>query len=203
MKYVIEQGSNNHLIITLHGTGGDARSLFEIASIIDPLANKVGFLGQVNENGMNRYFARYPQGGYDLDSLAKATHELFESIFAMIEKHNFENHKITVLGYSNGANIAKNLLKEYVNFAINNMLLFHPSPITPNVGYKDQKGLNVLITSGENDPYITMRELLMLSEVMSDANMNVKTFSHSLGHQLTQEELEVAKAFLSENLGEV
>lgn len=203
MKYVIEQGSSKHLIITLHGTGGSADSLFEIANIIDPLASKVGFLGQVSENGMSRYFVRYPQGGYDLDSLAKGTHDLYNAIINMLEKYNFQDHKVTILGYSNGANIAKNLLKEYENLNVDNMLLFHPSPVTPNVGYKDQKGLNVLITSGENDPYITPREFAMLKEVMSDANMNVKAFAHSLGHQLVSEELDAAIDFLSENLGEV
>lgn len=207
MKYVENKGSNNHLIITLHGTGGEATDLFGIADYIDPLASKVGFQGEVSENGMNRYFGRYPDGSFDLKSLKSGTDNLYASIFKFIEDHHYKNHMVTILGYSNGANIAKNLLKEFENLEIDNALLFHPSPITPEIGYKNQKNLNVFITSGANDPYISESEFKDMENQMSLAGMNVGSFAHSNGHQLIQSELDNAKNFLlalegEENIGE-
>lgn len=197
MKYIINKGSNNHLIITLHGTGGTASSLFEIAKFIDPLASKVGFQGEVIENGMNRYFVRYPEGGFDLESLAKATYDLNDSILKLIDKYKFEKYNITILGYSNGANLAKNLFKEFENVKVDNALLFHPSQITPEVDFKEQKNLNVFLTSGRNDPYISEKEFKELKNKLLAAKVHVETFTHNLGHQLVQEELDYAKDFLS------
>ncbi|HZJ68793.1 MAG TPA: dienelactone hydrolase family protein [Candidatus Eisenbacteria bacterium] len=198
MKYITDKGSNKHLIITLHGTGGSASDLFDLAHYLDPLASKVGFQGEVNENGMRRYFKRYPQGGYDLASLKKETKKLYSSIDKYIKDNQLESYKITLLGYSNGANIAKNLLKEYKNIKIDNMLLFHPSPITPETPFKNQKGLNLFMTSGQNDPYINEVEFANLIQHMEAADMNVESFTHPLGHQLTEEEVDMAKRFLSQ-----
>ena len=71
MRHVIDKKASNHVIITLHGTGGSATDLFNIAEFLDKDATKIGYEGPVLENGMRRYFARYPQGGFDLESLSK------------------------------------------------------------------------------------------------------------------------------------
>lgn len=201
MKYIKKEGSNKHLIITLHGTGGNASSLFQIADIFDPMASKVGFQGEVNENGMSRYFARYPGGGFDLESLKRATHDLHNSIIKFVADYGYENHMITILGYSNGANIAKNLLKEFKDVKINNILMFHPSLITPEIKYKQQKDLNVFITSGKNDPYISELEFKGMVDDLRSVGINVVTYTHDQGHQLIQKELDNAKVFLSKLKG--
>lgn len=202
MKYVTKEGTNNHLIITLHGTGGHADDLFDIADYIDPKASKVGFQGEVNENGMSRYFARYPDGSFDLESLKNGTDKLYSSIFSFIKENQYEDYVVTILAYSNGANIAKNLLKEFENVEINNAILFHPSPITPEIGYKNQKNLNVFMTSGINDPYINESEFKEIENQMRLADINVEKFTHSNGHQLIQSELDNAKEFLLSLKGE-
>lgn len=202
MEYKENKGTNDHLIITLHGTGGEATDLFGIADYIDPLASKVGFQGEVNENGMNRYFGRYPDGSFDLKSLKNRTDDLYSSIFNFIKDNGYENHMITILGYSNGANIAKNLLKEFKNLEIHNAVLFHPSPITPKINYKNQENLNVFITSGANDPYISEDEFKDMRSQMIRAGINVESFAHSAGHQLIQSELDNTKNFLLSLKGE-
>ncbi|WP_034552460.1 alpha/beta hydrolase [Carnobacterium funditum] len=198
MQETISKGSNNHVIITLHGTGGHATSLFEIAHILDPEATKIGFQGEVNEKGMSRYFGRYPDGNFDLVSLANATQNLYDSIYEVIGKYNLKNHRITLSGYSNGANLIKNLLKEFTDLPVANVLLFHPSPITPAKEFQKQGGLNVLMTAGKNDSYITDNQFKEIEKKMLTASIKVATFTHNQGHQLTQEEGEYAKNFLSE-----
>ena len=196
MRYVIDKKASNHVIITLHGTGGSATDLFNIAEFLDKDATKIGFEGSVLENGMRRYFERYPQGGFDLESLSKNTDSLYEAIFKTLKDSNLENSIITIIGYSNGANIAKNILKKYPDVEINNLILFHPSNINPIVGYKSQTKLNVFLTSGKNDPYITQAQFLEMQASMKKANIKIEAFSHNLGHQITNEEIAKAKDFL-------
>lgn len=202
MKHIMNKGSNKHVIITLHGTGGSATDLFYLADFIDPLATNVGFQGQVSENGAARYFTRYQDGSFDIESLVRATYDLHDSILNLIKVEHFEDYTITVIGYSNGANIAKNLLKEFENVQIDNMLLLHPSIITPKVGYKNQEDLDVLITFGDNDPYISFHQFEQLKNSFSSVNINVQEYTHNQGHQLTQDEMAFAKIFLSKIEGE-
>lgn len=200
MKHEIDLGKNNHTIITLHGTGGNARDLFELAKFLDPSATRIGFEGEVNENGMLRYFARFPDGSFDFESLALGTKNLKNSIDEVIDLYDLKNHKITVIGYSNGANIAVNLFKEYENVSLSNAILFHPSSMTPNREFKKQENLKVLISSGKNDPYISEEEFNRLTDLFINGGIDTEVFVHNQGHQLTQEELNVSKTFLDKNL---
>lgn len=196
MNYIKEDGTNKHLIITLHGTGGNARDLFGIAKMLDNQATKVGFEGNVMEHGMRRFFARYPYGGFDLDSLKKGSDDLYRSIQDLIKRYKFQDYTITLMGYSNGANIAKDLLKEYKLLEVSNVLLFHPSPITPDKAFKKQEGLAVFMTSGKEDPYINAFQFQDIKEKMEKASIEVTAFTQDLGHQLIEEEINQAKVFL-------
>ncbi|SEK61895.1 phospholipase/carboxylesterase [Carnobacterium iners] len=201
MQQVIAVGTNNHTIISLHGTGGTATSLFELAHILDPKATKIGFQGEVNENGMNRYFARYPDGSFDLPGLDEATQNLYDSVIEIAGKVGLEKNNLTIIGYSNGANLAKNLLKNFSDLPISTLLLFHPSPINSDKKFKRQSGVNVLMTSGKNDSYISESQFKELETSMLAALINVETYTHDQGHQLTQEEIEQAKSFLLQKNG--
>ena len=202
LNYEVEVGKNHHAVIALHGTGGSARDLFDIVKFLDPQTTRIGFEGEVIENEMRRFFARFPDGSFDLESLAKGTTSLKESIDRVIERYDLKNHSITILGYSNGANIAVNLLKEFEDFPIAHAILLHPSPITPGKALKKQKNLKVLISSGKHDPYISETEFNHLKEAFMDGGIDVETFVHNHGHKLTQDEINAAKKFLEINLKE-
>ena len=152
MRTVKREGSNDHIIIMLHGTGGKADSLFNLGHFIDPNATYIGVEGDVMENGMRRYFERYPDGSFKLKSLAEASHKLHQTILKIVGDN--KGKQISVMGYSNGANILINLLKEYENIPIHDALLYHPSPVRSERPFKTQKNLKVFITSGANDPFI-------------------------------------------------
>ncbi len=196
MRHIKQNGTNQHVIITLHGTGGSASDLFQIGQYLDPNATLIGFQGEVSERGMARYFARHHDGSFDLRSLAQATYDLDESLNEVLDKYELNNHKITLLGYSNGANLAINYLKEFENIPVNVALLYHPSPGRSDVEFKKQDDLKVLITSGANDPYISVEEFNELQSSLISAGIEVKTYHHDYGHQLIQEELEASKELL-------
>lgn len=196
MKYIINNGTNNHVIITLHGTGGSATDLFAIAKYLDPQATLIGFQGEVVENGMARYFARYPDGSFNLESLKNATDDLTESFVGALKENNVFNSRITIIGYSNGANIMLNVLKEYENIPVNNIIFYHPSSVRPEVSFKQQKGLNVFITRGRQDPFLSLQQFDALETLFEEAKINAKSYSHDSGHQLLQEELDASRQWL-------
>ncbi len=198
MRYLKNDGTNKHLIITLHGTGGSASDLFSIAQYIDPQATLVGFQGEVYERGMARYFARYSDGSFDLRSLAKATYDLKASIEELIEKYGYQDYKLTLIGYSNGANLAINYLKEFDEVPLDYALLYHPSMVRAETAFKNQSDLKVLITSGANDPYISAELFEQLKQQFQQAQISVDSYQHQFGHQLIQEELDYSREFLND-----
>ncbi|MBC2106617.1 alpha/beta hydrolase, partial [Listeria booriae] len=69
MEHIFIPGKNPALppLVLLHGTGGDERSLLQIAELIAPDAAVLAFRGDVPEQGANRFFARYADGSFDLE----------------------------------------------------------------------------------------------------------------------------------------
>lgn len=191
MIHIIKEGTNNNVIILLHGTGGNETDLFPIASFIDPQATLVGIRGNVDERGMLRYFARNNDGSFDLRSLAKETYALNQSIEDIIANNKLLDKKLIVLGYSNGANIMQSMMKEF-DLPFDAIYLLHPSAVRADEPYQKQKA-KVFISSGDNDPYISKEAYEDILSKLKEASIEVSDFRHQQGHALTQEELEKIK----------
>ena len=190
LVHVKYDGSNDKTIIMLHGTGGNENDLKQIASQIDGDANLIGIRGSEEENGMLLYFKRYPDGTFDLKNLAMNTKLLLEGILELLNYYKLDPSKTTILGFSNGANIAINMFKEFTTpFA--KAILLHPSPVRLEVDVKNQDTLKAFLTYGANDPFLSGQDFENLSKQFKD----VTIYTHQGGHQLTHDELEAAKAF--------
>ena len=141
MKYIVKNGTNDNVLVLLHGTGGDAYNLLELADYLDPAATKIGTEGDIVEDGMRRYFERNPDGSFVEESLMRETTVLYETIAEALEESDLTEKNVILVGYSNGSNIALNILKEYeTNYRV--ALLFHPSSVRPGVPFKKQHKLN-------------------------------------------------------------
>lgn len=193
MRLAEKSGNNRHLIIMLHGTGGSAEDLFSIGNILDANATFVGIEGDVLENGMRRYFERYPDGSFNLESLTVETKKVAEVIKELISK--YPDYRKTIIGYSNGANILTSIFKTYENLDLDNAILYHPSVTLEGQPVLAQKAA-VLLTSGLNDPFITQEGFANLAREYRAANVDTSVFSHEAGHQLMHEELDASRQFL-------
>ncbi len=133
------------LVFTLHGTGGDETQFHRLASELVPGASVVSPRGDVNENGMNRYFRRTGEGVYDMDDLAKRTEAM--AAFLTAEKEAAGAERVIGLGYSNGANILAAVAFAHPGI-VDDYILMHPLiPWTP-VPQPALSGRRVLITAG-------------------------------------------------------
>src|SRR5215212_3340651 len=60
-------------LLILHGSGGDEHDLIPLAERIAPGHAIVSPRGQVNEQGITRFFRRAPDGAWDLDDFKHRT----------------------------------------------------------------------------------------------------------------------------------
>ncbi len=190
LVHVHYKGQSDQTIIMLHGTGGNENDLKDIALRIDNTANLIGIRGGVEENGMLRYFKRYPDGSFDLKDLAMNTKKLYTGILELLEYYKLDPTKTTLLGFSNGSNIAINIFKEYQT-PFNKAILLHPSPVRMEVPVLEQEKLQVFLSFGQNDPFITVYQFNELKDQFPSAT----AYMHQGGHQLTYDELKAAQNF--------
>lgn len=195
MIHIINKGTNQHVIFLLHGTGGTAESMIDFGKRIDSKATHISIQGEVDENGMNRYFARYPDGSFNLESLKEETEKLNQEIKYLIEYYQLENYQKTILGYSNGANIATNLFKEFET-DFDHAILYHPSAVREESPVLQQFKLKVFMTYGHDDPFLSQDDFLELKQKFEEQSIPVTAYMHSYGHQIIGQELEKTKTFI-------
>ncbi|MDY0277123.1 MAG: hypothetical protein RBQ97_03465 [Acholeplasma sp.] len=169
-------------IITLHGTGGDELDLINVALRIDPEANVLGLRGNVVENGMYRFFERFSPGEYNLKSYEEETKKLFLCIKYFSNMYKFDLTKTTIVGFSNGANIALGLVQMYPN-VVNDYVLISPDYIDKDKDFQSLKGKNIFISASKEDPYVPYKKIDELLVELENKNATIDLYN-SKGHQL-------------------
>lgn len=198
MIHLFKKGTSDKTLLLLHGTGGDEYDLMDIAKFIDPKANILSLRGNVNENGMNRFFKRYSTGVYDYESIDLETENLNRFMNEAVSKYNLNKDMIIGIGYSNGANLLESLLQQKGN-VLNGVILFNPSFLNPNLKFEDLNGVNVFISTSKQDQYTTYTEQLALHNLMKDSGAVIEVFWSDYGHQLTKESIMNAKKWYDLN----
>ncbi|TYS91307.1 alpha/beta hydrolase [Rossellomorea aquimaris] len=199
MKHIFKQGNKDlPTLLLLHGTGGDERDLLPLADMIEPDASVLSVKGNVDENGMARFFARLREGVFDEEDLVFRTKELNEFIDESANNYGFDRQNIVALGYSNGANIAASLMYHYKD-ALKGGILFHAMVPRRNVKLPDLSDALVFIGAGKRDPLIPMQETMELVKNLQDARAQVTEFWTEGGHELRREEVDEAKRWFEAN----
>ncbi len=188
-------GSSKRTLLLLHGTGGNERDLIPLGREIDPTAAILSPRGKILENGMPRFFRRLAEGVFDLEDLKKRTNELAAFVAAAAQHYGFASDKVVAIGYSNGANIAASMLllrPEILRAAI----LFRAMvPLVPEK-LPDLSLLRVWIGAGNQDPIIPTSETQRLVELLRGAGADVTIRFFDAGHNLTDNEIEIARDWL-------
>lgn len=198
MNYIFKEGNKEKpLLLLLHGTGGDENSLLALAEIIDPQASVLSVRGNVLEHGMPRFFRRLAEGVFDMEDLELRTEELHEFLNEKAVEYGFNRNNIIAIGYSNGANIAANLLFNYEN-TLKGAILHHPMVPNRNAQVANQQGTKVFMAAGVNDPICPKQEAIDLEQFLVNAGAEVTLEWETNGHQLTMTEVQKAKAWYNQ-----
>lgn len=187
MQYIYNPGKEGQpIFITLHGTGGDEHNLVPVAEALNPEYGVIGIRGTVSEHGMNRYFKRTAEGVYDLVDLEERGLALQKFIYELADKYEFSIKDVILLGFSNGSNIALNLLLREKNEFKQAMLLAPMYPVDLET-VNDLSDVRVFLSMGEHDPIVPMAESQRVIEILQERNAKIEGIwvnSHEINPQV-------------------
>jgi phospholipase/carboxylesterase len=190
------QGKSSRTLLLLHGTGGTERALIPFGHELDPGASLLSPRGKVLEDGMPRFFRRLAEGVFDLEDLRKRTHELADFVISATEHYKIDNRHIVAIGYSNGANIAASMLLLRPEILSAAVLFRAMVPLMPD-NQPDLSSKSVFMSAGSFDPIVPASQTKQLAELLRDAGADVTVRFLQSGHELTPDDVDLARNWLS------
>jgi phospholipase/carboxylesterase len=188
-KFIKGQNPTRPTLLLLHGTGGNENDLLPVGKLIDADANLLAVRGEVIENGMPRFFRRLAPGVFDEQDLMYRTSQLHDFIDQASKTYDFDRGDVIAIGYSNGANIAANMLMQ-IPYSLRGAILMHPMLPRKEGTIPDLKDIQVLITAGNNDPIVPIQSTQALKKVLDDHRAKVSLTWFKFGHKLSSEEVQ-------------
>ncbi|CAN5166804.1 alpha/beta hydrolase [soil metagenome] len=192
-KHIYIDNKADKTLVLLHGTGGDEHDFLFLDQQLSKNYNLLGLRGNVDEQGMNRFFRRLSFGNFDQDNIKEETAKLKEFIEAWQKEHVEE---LTFLGYSNGANMLLATLFYYPEM-INKVALLHsmlPFQISPNTINLSKH--TILMTYGAQDPMATIEESNKVITTLKSMRAQLTVKEYPSGHGIRDQEIEDIIAFL-------
>jgi len=187
---------DDRVALLLHGTGGNEDDLLPLAAELLPGASVLSLRGNVMEGPMPRFFRRLREGVFDAADVAFRTTQLASFIRAAANAYRFYPAKVTAIGFSNGANIAANLLLRDPG-VVREAVLFRamvPSEGEPAPG---GAGTRVYIGAGRRDPIIPPENAERLAMLLRQGGADVTIEWRMAGHGLTAEDVANARSWLA------
>lgn len=193
-------GQSGHVLLLLHGTGGDESDLLPLGRELDPDAALLSPRGKVLENGRPRFFRRLAEGVFDEADVVRRANELADFVGAAAVRYGFDPRRLTAVGYSNGANIAAAVLLLRPE-ALTRAILFRAMvPLVP-AQPPDLAHARILISSGAHDPIVPVENAERLAKTLREAGANVTLRFEAAGHPLAPGDIAAAKGWLHDRGG--
>lgn len=190
---IMEGPQGGPLLFVFHGTGADETQFLGLGRDLLPGVTVVAPRGDVSEHGAARYFRRTAEGVYDMADLTRATAKM--AGFVRAHAGGRQPSSVIGLGYSNGANILASVLFEAPGLfdaavLMHPLIPFRPQPV-------DLASTRVLMTAGRRDPICPPQLTASLEETLRGFGADIETVWHDGGHEVRQQEITAAGAFLA------
>lgn len=187
------EDADGSVILLLHGTGGNEADLMPLASRLAPRATLLGVRGRSTEEGVTRFFRRSSMTTFDQDDI-RAEAEAFAAFHeGAVAAYGLDADRITVLGYSNGANFAGAVVALHPGL-IRRAVLMRPMAALEDLPQVDLAGLRVLTLTGARDPYGAYAG--RLNDWLRDGGADLDARTIAAGHELAQADLTAAQDWL-------
>lgn len=186
MEHIWLEGNQTApILVLLHGTGGDERSLLSFAKTLAPDASLMALRGSVNENGLLRFFKRKGMGVFDEDDLKERGQEILCFLRKASQKYGWTDRPIYLLGFSNGANMGLELLIQASGFFTGAILLAPMFPIQVNP-LPDFHHLSVYLSHGSQDPLVSLEDSQYVADLCQMSGGKVHQYWVK-GHEVTSD----------------
>jgi phospholipase/carboxylesterase len=183
------------LLLLLHGTGGNEDDLLPLADMIAEGAAVLSPRGTSLDEGVPRFFRRLREGVFDLEDLEAKTQDLARFIAQARAHYGVAELPILAVGFSNGANIASNLLLRYPGLLRGALLLRGMLPPTPTT-LPELTGTHVTLANGSYDPIVPRDQPEQLAGLLRTAGATVRLEWLPTGHQLTGTDMQLGRALV-------
>lgn len=192
MIHYYQKGTAPRTLVLFHGTGGTEEDLVSIGHMLDPEAHILSLRGEVNENGMNRYFKRLAEGVFDEEDLTMRAKQILKEIEELLARYELRETALHSAGYSNGANMIAGMLYLYGD-VFQKSVLFHPMVPLKSGPAASLDMAEIFIGAGLNDPIVPYDNTTQLMQELTQQGAFVTMKTYEMGHRLTLEEVEDAK----------
>lgn len=192
MIHYYQKGTAPRTLVLFHGTGGTEEDLVSIGHMLDPEAHILSLRGEVNENGMNRFFKRLAEGVFDEEDLTMRAKQILKEIEELLSRYELKETALHSAGYSNGANMIAGMLYLYGD-VFQKSVLFHPMVPLKSGPAASLDMAEIFIGAGLNDPIVPYDNTTQLMQELTQQGAFVTMKTYEMGHRLTLEEVEDAK----------
>ncbi len=184
------------IIVALHGSGGDERDLIGLARKLFGPAPVLSPRGQVEENGMPRFFRRLAANHLDEADVRRRAVELADFLVEAADKYKGDTRHLNALGYSNGANIAAAILLLRPEVFASAVLLRPMLPLG-DTEIPDLRGKPILIVRGAHDTVIPAESTDRLTHFLERAGAHLTSVRTNAGHALTAEDMDAVRRWIA------
>lgn len=184
------------VMLLLHGTGGNESDLMPLAHRIAPRATLLGLRGRSTEEGVARFFRRISMTSFDQDDI-RAEAAAFDAFWqGAMAGYGLAADRVTVMGYSNGANFAGAVMALAPGL-IRRAILMRPMLVLEQPPQVDLAGVRVLTLTGTRDPYGT--HAAALNDWLTAGGAELDARAVEAGHELSQDDLTAAQDWMERN----
>jgi len=180
-------------VLLLHGTGGSETDLMPLAHRIAPRATLLGLRGRSTEEGVARFFRRLSMTSFDQKDIRSEAAAFAAFWEGAMSAYDLDPRRVTVLGYSNGANFAGAVMALHPGL-IRRAILMRPMLVLDPVPAAELTGLRVLTLEGARDPYGQYASAL--NDWLTASGAELEAHVVAAGHELAAEDLSVASEWM-------
>lgn len=185
-------------MMLLHGTGGSEADLMPLAHRVAPQATLLGVRGRSTEEGVARFFRRLTMTTFDQDDI-RAEAQAFAAFWqGALAAYDLDPARLTVMGYSNGANFAGAVMGLHPGL-IRRAILMRPMAALDDLPQADLAGLSVLTLTGARDPYGPHAPRLNAWLARQGADLDARVVQ--AGHELSADDLTAAAEWMRRSGG--
>jgi phospholipase/carboxylesterase len=169
----------------------------EIAiELLDKKYNLVGLEGNIDEQGLTRFFKRTGFGVFDQESIREEGEKLARFVREWSRSYGVAYDSFVFLGYSNGANMLLASLFRYPSLFLKLILLHPMMPFVVESGSVDLSEHTVFVSTGLHDQMIPPDEGAKVISTLLSCNAMVMPHEYFGGHEIRDEEIRDVVHFL-------
>ncbi|MFN7025193.1 MAG: VOC family protein [Pseudorhizobium sp.] len=193
-RFFVPEVPGDETLVLLHGSGGSEADLMPLAHQIAPQAMLLGLRGRALDEGIARWFRRFPAGGFDQQDIRSEAAAFAAFVEGAIEGYRLDPDGLTFVGMSNGANFLAAVMALYPDL-FRRAVLLRPMLVLQELPQVDLTGLAVLMVSGKQD--LAAPSARQLEAWLGTSGADLVSHFIDAGHQLSDEDLPLAKVWLA------